>query len=163
MTEWRQVADFPDYLVNEHGDIKNEYRDRLLTQRMNHEDFMMTGLVRDHRQYTRSVATLVAKAFLKDPPSDAYNSIIHLNGDRSDCRALNLMWRPRWYAVRYHRMFSEEPMRIAVYVPALKRRFYSLREFCKIYGLVESQAYLNMVQGERCFHYGWYLERSEED
>jgi hypothetical protein len=163
LTEWRPIEDFPDYLVNEYGDIKNEYRDRLLTQRLNREDFMMTGLVRDQRQYTRAVAPIVARAFLGHPPSDAYNSVIHLNGDRVDCRALNLMWRPRWYAIRYHHMFFEAPLRISVYVPAIRRRFYSLREFCTTYGLVEALTYLNLTNGEPCFHYRWYLERSEDE
>jgi hypothetical protein len=159
MTEWRRIDEFPDYIINEYGDVMNERRQKQLTPRMNHQDFAMLGLVRDGVQYTRALTSLVATAYLDPPPYRHYDSVINLNGDRADCRAINLMWRPRWYATRYRQMFNEEPLRLSVFVPDIDRAFYSLREFCTTYGVVEKHAYLNMLNGDPCFHYGWKLER----
>jgi hypothetical protein len=161
MIDWRIIEEFPDYAVNDQGEVLNIKRNRTLASRMNRQDFMMIGLVRDRMQYTRATAPLVANAFLEPAASPAYNSIIHLNGDRTDCRAINLMWRPRWYASRYHRMFDDYPLRVSVYIPELDKVFFSLREFCTTYGLVESYSYATMLDGQPCFHYGWHIERAE--
>jgi hypothetical protein len=60
-------------------------------------------------------------------------------------------------------MFLEEPLRVSVRVPALRRTFYSLREFCTTYGLIEQQTYLTAMRGDPCFHYGWDLKLRKED
>jgi hypothetical protein len=159
MADVRPVPDFPGYTITSNGVITNVDRNTMIRPRANKQHIEMVGLSRDGRQYTRSVSSLAAKAFLDPPPNEAYDSIIHLNGDRSDCRSINLMWRPRWYTVKYHKMFAEEPTRVAVRVPALGRNFRSLRQFCTTYGLVESFTYVDMLNNDPCFHYGWKLER----
>jgi hypothetical protein len=113
------------------------------------------------RQATRSVALLVAKAFVHQP-RDYFDSVIHLNGDRSDCRAMNLMWRSRPFALRYHAMFDDEPYRVSVYIPELDEFYYSLREACTRYGLIEGLAYQNLFNKEPCFPYNWVLEEVQE-
>ena len=67
---------------------------------------VFVGLFRDQEQYKRSVALLVAKAFLKQP-SEFFDTPINLNGDRLDNQVINLMWRPRWFAIKYNRQFRE--------------------------------------------------------
>ena len=119
----------------------------------------MLGLTKDKQQYTRSVANLVADAFLEPSRNPAYNSVIHLNGDRLDCRVINLMRRPRWFAVKYHAMFLEDPYYVEVYIPRLDRVFSSLRGFCTTYGLIENQAYVAMCNGEPCHPGEWIIER----
>ena len=49
-----------------------------------------------------------------------------------------------------------------VYVPHLNKVFYSLREFCTTYGVVEMDTYIALNNREPCFHYGWIIERYEE-
>ena len=158
-TEWREVEGFPDYIVSENGHVKNVRRNVEMSLRLNKEGFVMVNFSRDKKLHTRSVGRVVAKAFLEPPRNRHYNSIIHLNGDRADCRAINVMWRPRPYTLRYHQMFEEMPARVGVYIPELDKYYYSLREFCTTYGLVESSTYLDMANERPCFHYGWMLER----
>ena len=158
-TEWRNVEGFQDYIVSNDGQVKNTKRNVLMSLRLNKEGFAMVNFSRDKQIHTRSVARVVANAFLEPPISRAYNSIIHLNGDKADCRALNIMWRPRWYTIRYHQMFEEMPARVGVYIPELDKYYYSLREFCTTYGLVESWTYLDIANERPCFYYGWKLER----
>jgi hypothetical protein len=62
--------------------------------------------MRDWKQHIRSLPRLVASTFLS-PPSEIFDTPINLDGDRSNCSAANLMWRPRWYAVRYNNQFKE--------------------------------------------------------
>lgn len=157
--EWRNIDGFPDWSVSSRGEVLNGATERIMAQRINQQGLTMVNLWQEGNIHTRLVALLVAKAFLDPPRNSAYNSVIHLNGDRSDCRALNLMWRPRWYAIRYHRMFEQFPVRVSVYVPALNRVYSSLRELCTTYGLVERDTYISMINNEPCFHYGWIIER----
>lgn len=159
---WREIEDFPGYVVDDLGRVMSLDRRRILRTRFNRQGFAMVNLGRDAEIYTRSIAKLVAEAFIENPYSAAYNSIIHLNGDRGDCRAMNLMWRPRWFSIKYHKMFEVNPIRVAVYIPKLDKIFSSLREFCTTYGLIEEDAYHAMFNQEPCFYYGWFIERYEE-
>lgn len=161
-TEWRDVRGFPDYAINEYGEIMNEWSGRVLHARPNNQGFMMVNLIRNKKSSTRSVAMLVAEAFLDSPRNEAYNSIIHLNGDRSDCRAINLMWRPRWFSIRYHKMFEELPTRVSVWIPETGETFSSLRELCTTYGLIENYTYTDMNNGMGMFHYGFLIERYKD-
>jgi hypothetical protein len=62
----------------------------------------------DNGHFSRGLARLVAKAFLPTPPK-AFDTPINLDGDRYNCAVDNLMWRPRWFAIQYHRQFIEKP------------------------------------------------------
>lgn len=116
MEEWEQIDEFPEYSVSDQGRVKNEVRGNILKPTTNQQGIIKYGLMRDGRQHHRSAAILVAKAFLPQPKNPNFNSPIHLNGDRQDLRAENLMWRPRWFAAEYHRQFSD-PKRKGFVVP----------------------------------------------
>lgn len=159
--EWRDIEGFPGWAVSDEGVVMSDYTSRKMAVGYNQQGIATVRIQQDGRQHARSVALIVARAFLEDPPNAAYDSVIHLNGDKSDCRAINLMWRPRWFVINYHRMFNELPKRVGVHIPRLNRSFGSLREFCTTYGLIEKTTYINMINGEPCFHYGWIIERLE--
>lgn len=158
---WREVDGFPDVYADSQGLIMSKVSDRIIRSRTNQQGHLMLGLSVNGVQYTRSVALLVAKAFLPPPRNAAYNSVIHLNGDRSDCRAMNLMWRPRWFSLKYHQMFDQAPIRVKTYIRDTDQVFHSLREACTTYGLIEQATYIDMMNGTPCFHYGWLFERFE--
>ena len=65
----------------------------------------MVGPRLDHIQHKRSLTVLVADAFLPPPPNPSFNTPIQLDGDRANNDVENLMWRPRWFAVKYHLQF----------------------------------------------------------
>lgn len=159
--EWREVLGFPDVSVSESGQIMNNWNGRVLTPRFNKQGVLMIGIMRGGKQHTRAVSLLVASAFLEPPRNVSYNSVINLNGDRADCRVMNLMWRPRWFTPRYNKMFEELPYRVSAYIPKIDQHFRSLRELCTTYGLIEQDAYQDIVNQTPCFHYGWLLERSD--
>lgn len=161
-TVWRDIEGFEGFGVSNQGQVVSDWTSRPMAICVNQQGISFVRIMKDKRQYNRSLALLVAKAFLDPPRNEAYNSVIHLNGDKQDCRAINLMWRPRWYALQYHDMFNQEPSRVGVYIPATKETFGSLREFCTKYGLVENRTYQDMFNGDKCFHYGWIVEKLEE-
>jgi len=76
--------------------------------------------MRRFEQCSRSLPKIVAETFLPRH-NDIFDTPIQIDGDRSNCRVDNLMWRPRWYAVLYNRQFETErypypielPLRVA--------------------------------------------------
>jgi hypothetical protein len=80
--------------------------------RVNPHGVHYVGLTKGKRQYNKSVAVLVAEAFVPKPAQDRqgmFNSPIHLNGHKDDLQAHNLMWRPFWFAKQFHLQFKKGP------------------------------------------------------
>jgi hypothetical protein len=110
MEVWRTIYEFPRYSISNEGRVRNDDTGRLMRLSHNQYNILYVGLVSGRRQYKRSVAVLVAEAFLPDyERTEPFDTPIHLNGDKADCRAHNLMWRPFWFAVKYHRQFQRGP------------------------------------------------------
>ena len=100
------IEEFPDYSISSDGQVVNNNTGRLLALTINQRGVCQVGLVKDGTQHKRSVALLVAKAFLDPPALEAFNTPIHLDGCKLNNRVDNLMWRPRWFAVRYQKQFE---------------------------------------------------------
>lgn len=161
MDIWQLCESYPKYLVSPEGLVKNRERDTLVRARQNRQGVVMVSLMGDDTRHTRSVALIVAQAYLAPPRSEAYNSVIHLDGDRSNCHASNLAWRPRWYAIRYHQQFSRKPKDISVMIEDTGEVFGTLRDACVKYGLDERYTYMDLINGEPCFHHGFRFKFAE--
>ena len=105
--EWRPIRDFRNYSVSSEGFVRNEESGRTMALLVNQHGIVNVGLTRNCVQYKRSVALLVATAFLKNDMGDAFNCPINLDGDRFNNRAANLAWRPRWFATKYFQQIEE--------------------------------------------------------
>lgn len=137
--EWRPLEEFPDFLVSEHGDIQNNLTGVVRRVSINRQGIIKVTLIKDRIFCTRSVARLVASAFVPngaDP--ELFDTPIHKDGDKTNCRADNLAWRPRWFAVRYHKQFGFPDFH------SIKGRFidveseevyFSVKEICVVNGL----------------------------
>jgi hypothetical protein len=77
-----------------------------------------------------------------DPPTEIFDTPIQLDGDPLNCSVDNLMWRPRWYAVRYKNQFKEQhttPINKPVHAINEGEKFpNSLAAACR-YGLLEEE------------------------
>jgi hypothetical protein len=104
--EWVEVEGFPGYSVNRQGQVRNESTGHVLRVRINQYGVPYVGLMNFDRQHIRSLPRLVATTFVRQP-NEVWDTPINLNGDRTDCRVENLMWRPRWYAVHYNNQFVD--------------------------------------------------------
>lgn len=137
---WTPIESFPDYSVSSEGRIRSDRFDRMLSLNQTENGVVWVGMMRGGVQYHRSVPRLVAKAFIPSP-NEVYDTPINLNGDRRDNRVINLMWRPRWFAVKYNKQF-EDPLspRIAAPIVDLSTGEISPNSFeCAVrHGLLES-------------------------
>lgn len=103
--EWKAIPNFPRYSISNLGRIKREAytdvsvrSDSKKTIVKNYSEIfvktclkcgvMEVNLTRDKQQYTRSVALLVAKAFL---PGNG-NCVLHKDFDNTNNKVSNLSW-----------------------------------------------------------------------
>jgi hypothetical protein len=150
---WEEVAEFPSYQVSNYGEFANIRTDREVQPSMNQLGHAKITLNHRGRQYTRSVALLVARAFV-DSPQPHFDTPIHLDGDLMNCCAWNLMWRPRWFAIRYHKQF-----RLDTFHTDMGRRmdvesgivYDSLKETCMANGLYYYDVIKSEVEGTFVF------------
>lgn len=109
MIQWREIVGFPGYSVSDSGLVRNDVTDRVLIQTPNTRGIPIVGLMDRGVQYKRSVAVLVASAFVTAARSVEFDTPMHLDGDRFNNHADNLVWRPRWFAVKYAQQFQIGP------------------------------------------------------
>lgn len=144
--DWRPVEDFPGYSVNPLGQVRRNSTGRLLIPRYNQDSVAYVGLMRDWEQCIRSLPRLVAQAFLPSS-SEIFDTPIQLDGDPTNCRADNLMWRPRDYAVKYKQQFKERydfPIEAPIQAVNGERFPNSWAAACR-YGLLEREVVLSIL------------------
>lgn len=104
--EWRVIKEFPTYQINDQGDVVNRDTGRHIRPSLTRAGIVKVGLVSGGVQYTRSVKVLVGEAFVGGR-SELFDTPLQLDGDHGNVSAENLTWRPRWFAWKYVRQFSE--------------------------------------------------------
>lgn len=142
--KWSVIPTFPDYSVSNYGRIRSDRSERILSLNENQFGLVRVGLWQDGVQYHRSVPLLVAKAFLPSP-KPPFDTPINLDGDRHNNHVDNLMWRPRWFAIKYNHQFHH-PYEYSIDAPIvdLKTGEISDNSFdcAKRYGLLENDLVL---------------------
>lgn len=141
MEQWREIIEFPGYSVSNTGEVRNDSDGRIMARSRNVRGIAVVGLVKDGEQKKRSVSVLVADAFVLTARSLTFNTPIHLDGDKSNCHASNLVWRPRWFALQYVRQFSVGPTGFNSKIQEIKTEevFDSTWHASITYGLLEHQ------------------------
>jgi len=145
--DWRPIEGFPGYSINPLGQVSRDSTGRLLVPRFNQYGIPYVGLMRNWQQCSRSLPRLVARAFLPSP-SDIFDTPIQIDGDRSNCRMDNLMWRPRWYAVLYNRQFEDRydhPIEAPIRAVNEGERFPNSLRAASRYGLLEREVVLSVL------------------
>ncbi len=147
MDEWRNILSFPGYSVSDTGFIMNDKTGRLLAQLKNQGGIINVGLVRNGIQYKRSVALLVAEAFILTAKSLTFDTPINLDGDRSNNTVVNLVWRPRWFAIKYFQQFNRNPIGYNKSIEEMKthEKFESLWEAAITFGLLEIDLFKSLL------------------
>lgn len=151
MELWSPIPEFPNYEVSSYGEVRNVVTGHILVLRMNQFGVVYVPLWRDGEQYSRSIARLVATAFVP-VPFEAYDTPINVDGDRTHNHVDNLLWRPRWFAVKYNRQFREPLSSIHIPFPfrdiATGEVTDNSLECARAYGLLERDVvfcYLNRM------------------
>jgi NUMOD4 motif-containing protein len=107
MELWKPIRTFPEYSVSDHGRVVNRHGQPMVLMR-NQRGVVHVGLMKGGIQFKRAIAPLVAQEFLPPPPNEAFDTPINLNGDRGDNHRENLLWRPRWFAIKYYKQFFND-------------------------------------------------------
>lgn len=148
MERWIEIAEFPGYSVSDHGRVRNDYTGRLLAMLRNQAKVLHVGLVREGRQYKRSLAKLVANVFLQKNTLDHFTTPIHLDGNAENNHYTNLAWRPRQFADMYHRQYNHAPLiGRPIKDSDTGERFANSWEVCMKYGLLDRDVLRSVVDG----------------
>jgi hypothetical protein len=106
METWKTIPEFPRYEVSDQGKVQNAETGRIMKLTPNRECILTVGMMYAGTQFRRSVPLLVAREFVPGG-TEYFDTPINLDGDPFNCRANNLTWRPRWFAVKYKRQFAD--------------------------------------------------------
>lgn len=151
MEDWTPLSEFPGYSVSNHGRVRNDRTDRMLSIVANQFGIAYVGMVSGYGlKVKRSIAPLVAQAFLPPHRLKAFDTPINLDGDRLNNDVTNLMWRPLWFARRYHRQFYEnDSLRIDSPVQELHSgdTFPTSLEAAVRYGLMMTDIFRGVIAG----------------
>lgn len=159
LEEWLPIEEFDDYVVSNYGVVKNALTDRYMALTLVQYGMPTVAMMKDGTQYRRSLAGIVARAFLDAPPREDFNTPIHLDGDRRNCRVDNLEWRPRWFAINYHLECRKGPV-----YPKWSRDFRlnetgevfdNPSQVARKYGLLEREIHKSLVNQTPCFPKGF--------
>ena len=145
MEDWKSIELFPDYEISNQGRIR--HGKWIMSLSPNQYGVVQVGMMRDGKQLHRSVPLLVAKAFIPEP-GGPFDTPINLNGDRSDNHVDNLVWRPRWFAIKYNRQFRYRYVNsVLTPIVDLKSGVVSENSFecAKEYGLLEQDVVLSIL------------------
>lgn len=165
MTEWRTIADFPTYSISDEGYVRHNDLGHILKHQVNQQGIPHVGLVSSHDgiQYKRGIALLVAKAFLPPPVPLHFDTPINLDGDRFNNHIDNLMWRPRWFAIKYHKQFKNTDRGFVVPIidTTTGERFDNSFEAAVKYGLLDKEIALAFFNRTYVFPTGQRFEPIE--
>lgn len=156
--EWLPVEGFPDYVVSNYGYVQNVLSGKTLSNSPVQYGMLTVAMMKDAQQFRRSVAGLVAREFLPPPLREDFNTPIHLDGDRANCRVDNLAWRPRWFAINYHLEKKHRPFagfHSDIRLMETGEVFDTLTAPATKYGLLEREIHRSLVQGVRVFPAGY--------
>ena len=107
---WVPIRGFLNYEVSDRGRIRNVDRGQYLSLAVRREGIFV-GLNKNNVRYCRSVAKLVAEAFVptmgKNSVGLVTDTVVHKDGDRHNNYASNLMWVTRSQAIRHHKKWGE--------------------------------------------------------
>lgn len=105
---FKTIPEFPNYAVSNHGRFINKRKNQEMAYGPLMNGEVSVGLSKDGVQHRRSAKILVARAFVPGE-TEVFDTVIHLDGVRTNLMAMNLAWRPRWFAIKYHQQWENIP------------------------------------------------------
>ena len=91
LSDFIQVVDFPNYLINKNGDVYSKPYKKLLKQQKNNDGYMGIQITNKGNRRSYLVHRLVAIHFIDKRINDG-NKINHKDGDKTNNHVENLEW-----------------------------------------------------------------------
>lgn len=160
---WSIIPEFPNYQVSSLGRIFNRKKEQLLKIHYTNHGHPKINLTHAFRsiQKTRSVAKLVAEAFVEQP-NILCDEVIVLDGDYTNMEASNLAWRPAAFAWKYTRQLKEpQPIQfknLPVNNVTAMRSYESIVQAGMSEGLLFADIWASTYSGKETFPYGHRFE-----
>lgn len=155
---WKTIPEFSNYQVSNLGNVYNlRFEHMMRTSCNNHGHIKITLQSEwDGKRYTRSVAQLVAEAFV-EPPSFLCDHVIVLDGNFSNVVASNLAWRPECFAWKYTRQLKvPQPLHyrnLEVHNFVTDIYYSSIVEAGMVEGLLFEDIWRSTYTGDKTFPY----------
>lgn len=142
---WRPIPDFPDYKISSLGRVMNLRTERIMrVSRTNYGHLKITLAAEWPRErFTRSVAQLVAEAFV-EPPTSLCDTVVVLDGDLTHVAASNLAWRPGGFAWHYARQLNVRQPRQFEILPVVNTRTGVVYESMVQAGMAEGLLFVDI-------------------
>lgn len=96
----------------------------------------------DGKRTTIPVGTIVATLYVENHNPQFDDTVTYRDGDKQNYHPANLMWRPRWFAVEYHKQFerySVDDEENPVYERETKLIFKNIMHACIYHGILYRQ------------------------
>ncbi len=104
---WVDIKDAEGYSISSFGLVMNKASGKLIKPQLTPNGIVYVPLYVNGEKVTRSVKVMVANAFVEGK-TNMFDTAINKDGNKMNNRADNLVWRPRWYAIKYSRQFRAE-------------------------------------------------------
>lgn len=159
--EWRSIPEFPNYEISNYGQVYNRRFQRLMRVSQSNHGHTKVTLQNGRGRFTRSVAQLVAEAFVEAPNLLCDNLMI-LDGELKNVRADNLAWRPRTFAWKYtHQLKVEQPdhyYHLPVLNTTTNSKYRAIVEAGVMEGLLFDDIWRSTYTGKPTYPYGCVFE-----
>lgn len=155
MNELKTIKEFPDYGVAKNGSVYNIANQKVRRVSYTREGAVKITLFRDQKPHTRSLTKIVADTWLyNDFDPEIFDTAIHLDNDLSNNHVDNLVWRPRWFAVKYQKQYWNEEYRYSkVRVQDVKsvKIYQTMMEACQTHGYLYIDVLRSCTKGDEVY------------
>lgn len=87
---WKTIIDYPQYEISNFGNIKSNYKNKLLKGQKDKDGYFQVNLYKDKIGKTHKVHRLVAKYFIDNAENKL--QVNHIDGNKQNNYYLNLEW-----------------------------------------------------------------------
>ena len=154
----KPIVDFPQYVIDIDGHVYNIETGLCVRSSKTKTGAVKINLYLNGFPSTRSIPRLVAEAYVvNDKNPNIFDTPIHLDNDLTNNHADNLLWRPRWFAIKYYQQHSFPNFNNATSnIQDLEtgEKYIGFVELCHTFGILYFDVFNSCVRGDSVFPIG---------